>query len=73
MARIVFDYSFAHLRPHLRPTHGPQVWPWWRLVSIALVNLRVKTPSVARRLWVYTRFGGFFFDVVIDRRKFPRD
>jgi hypothetical protein len=65
---VIFHHSFAHLRPDLRPKHGPQVWPWWRLMAFAWVDLNVTRPSVGRRLWVYTRLGGFYFDAVIDRR-----
>ena len=52
--RIRLNGSLAHFRPDLHPAHGPQVWPWWRLVSFGLVRLEVAKPSMGWRLWVYT-------------------
>ena len=66
--RIKFSKSFAHFRSDLHPTHGPQVWPWWRLVSFSVVRLEIHLPSTGYRLWVYTRWGACFFDVYFDRR-----
>ena len=68
--KIQFSCSFAHLKRWLRPAHGPQTWPWWRLVSPSLHRLpHVCSPSTGYRLWVYTRWGSIFFDIFFDRRK----
>lgn len=67
--RIRLNVSRAHFRPDMHPTHGPQVWPWWRLVSFGLVHLEVAKPSMGWRLWVYTRWGAGYGDLVLDRRK----
>ncbi|NID14977.1 hypothetical protein [Luteibacter yeojuensis] len=70
LARVHFFASFAHFRADMRPLHGPQTWPWWRLVSATIVRLGgIHAPSTGRRLWVYTRWGACFFDCVVDRRK----
>jgi len=65
---LVLDYSLAHLQKNAHPKHGPQVWPWWRLVSFSIVRLNVDPPSSSRRLWVYTRFGAIYLDATLDRR-----
>lgn len=50
-------------------THGPQSWPWWRLVSSSIVKLgNVNTPSTGWRLWLYTRWGAWCGDIYFDRR-----
>jgi hypothetical protein len=49
--------------------HGPQTWPWWRLISWTLCDLEGHEPSTRRRLWFYTRWGCWFFDLFIDRRE----
>lgn len=67
--RIRLSGSLAHFRPDLHPAHGPQVWPWWRLVSFGLVRLEVAKPSMGWRPWVYTRWGAGYGDLVLDRRK----
>src|ERR1043166_3330180 len=52
----VFDYTH----------HGPQTWPWWRLVSFSWVKASVAAPSTGYHWWIYTRWGalmaGFYFD-----------
>lgn len=48
--------------------HGPQSWAWWKFVSFAYIPLRTATPSTGHRLWVYTRWGAWFHDVILDRR-----
>lgn len=50
------------------PTHGPQKWEWWRLVSFSFVKLTVQEPSTGYRVWVYTRRFVCHFDLYIDRR-----
>lgn len=66
---IRFSKSFAHFRTHLHPMHGPQIWPWWRLVSFGPHRLGVCSPSTGYRLWIYTRWGACHFDVFFDRRE----
>lgn len=50
-------------------THGPQSWPWWRLLSISIVRIEMYPPTFGYRPWFYTRWGSFHFDIVFDRRK----
>lgn len=45
------------------PTHGPQVWPWYKLFSVRIVRcshdpywLYWITP-IAYNVWFYTRWG----------------
>jgi len=59
--------KFSYGRP-VRCSHGPQEWPWWRVVSLSLVRLEVHPPSLGFRLWAYTRWGSPCFDVYVDRR-----
>lgn len=68
--KIMFEHSTAHWNDEdMRPSHGPQHWPWWRLASFSLVRLgSVARPSIGRRLWVYTRWGAVYVGVYIDRR-----
>ena len=54
---FIADWTIGH------PIHGPQTWPWWRLVHLFVV--RLPAPRLRRagwRLWVYTRWGAVFFD-----------
>lgn len=69
MSKIKFGFSKAHFNnPDLKPEHGPQHWPWWKLLSISIVKLGVYTPSTGRRMWIYTRRGAVFFEWFIIRR-----
>jgi len=71
--RIRVSFSFAHFNRESRPTgHGPQTWPWWRMVSLGPVRLDVYPPSTGYRLWVYTRWGACYGDLVFDRRNLAR-
>lgn len=58
------------INPPLKaPRHGPQTWPWWRLVSFSFIRLYdVCKPSTGYRFWIYTRWRAFDFDLVFDRR-----
>ena len=47
--------------------HGPQTWPWWRLMAIKLYKLKIRKPSSAWRLWIYTRWGASFGDLFLIR------
>ena len=49
------------------PVSGPQVWPWWLLISFRICRLDVAKPSSGYRLWVYTRWRAPYFDIVFDR------
>ena len=45
--------------------HGPQTWPWWRLIAVKLYQLKISKPSSAWRLWIYTRWGALFGDLFL--------
>ncbi len=66
--KIKFEHSVAHFSKDLKPSHGPQKWPWWRLVSFSLVPITVYSPSYGLRLWIYTRWGAGYVGIYIDRR-----
>jgi hypothetical protein len=51
------------------PSHGPQVWPWWKLISWKFVRKAVQPPSTGYGLWVYTRWGAVTpIEIYFDRR-----
>ncbi|WP_125124276.1 MULTISPECIES: hypothetical protein [Phytobacter] len=66
--KIKFELSTAHFAEDLRPSHGPQFWPWWRLISFSVVRQDIRPPSTGRRMWFYTRWGAGYVGVYIDRR-----
>lgn len=66
--KIKFEHSVAHFAKDLKPSHGPQKWPWWRLFSISVVRLAVHQPSTGYRLWFYTRWGAGHIGIYLDRR-----
>lgn len=66
--KVKFEFSTAHFAKHLRPSHGPQNWSWWRLFSIKVVRQDIARPSTGRRMWFYTRWGAGYVGVYIDRR-----
>lgn len=68
MSKLRFEFSAAHMNDDLRPEHGPQVWPWWRLMSFGWVRFGSPT-FTGRRLWAYTRWGAMFATVYLDRRQ----
>lgn len=48
------------------PAHGPQTWPWWRLVSFSWVRLGQGINTATgrgRRIWAYTRWGAWDFNI----------
>jgi hypothetical protein len=52
------------------PTHGPQTWPWWRLVTIRVVRMdgRCADPGkrkVGIRIWFYTRWVDEHIDILV--------
>ncbi len=45
------------------PSHGPQVWPWWKLLTLSVVRCSHDpfwffwiTP-ISFNVWLYTRWG----------------
>lgn len=48
--------------------HGPKTWPWWRLVAVRFYRAQVNLPSTGWRIWLYTRWGACYLDVICDRR-----
>ena len=47
---------------HGKPTHGPQVWPWWKIVSFSVVELQCYDHThLGWCLWVYTKWGSQSF------------
>ncbi len=50
-----------------RPTHGPQSWPWWRLLVVNVVRCRdaLQTPLPSWNVWAYTRWGAWCWYVAI--------
>ena len=66
--KIKFEGSKAHFSHDMKPSHGPQQWPWWRLLSFGLVRQDIQRPSTGRRLWIYTRWGAFYVGIIIDMR-----
>ncbi|WP_431014577.1 hypothetical protein [Bradyrhizobium pachyrhizi] len=50
--------------------HGPQTWPWWRLISWKLYQLDFgrNSASSGSRVWFYTRWGCWHVDFIVDRR-----
>lgn len=61
-------FARAFMRPN-ECSHGPQEWPWWRLVGFSVVSLGVTPPSSGKRLWVYTRWWAAHADIYFDRRE----
>jgi hypothetical protein len=56
-----------------KPVHGPQTWPWWRLLSLSLSRLDTHAHAPTYRMWAYTRWGALFVDVTMDRRVWMPD
>ncbi|QIP54968.1 hypothetical protein [Hafnia alvei] len=67
--KIKFEYSTAHFADDLKPLHGPQKWPWWRLFAIALIRQDIPRPSTGRRIWFYTRWGAGYVGIYLVRRR----
>ena len=53
---MTFSFGFLPTPPY-RPTHGPQTWLWWRLVSFSFL-----APNWGYRLWIYSRWGALNLD-----------
>lgn len=49
------------------PSHGPQVWEWWRLLSVSFFILKPQKPTTGYRVWFYTRWGAKHFDLYFMR------
>ncbi len=52
------------------PYHGPQVWPWWRLIVVHLAKSDYTQPPRedsdylgGRNLWFYTRWGAWCWEI----------
>lgn len=68
--------AFAlHLDPnvtHIRPRHGPQTWPFRRLLVIRAFRTNPdlpRNPAVdSWNVWAYTRWGAWCWLFSIDRR-----
>jgi hypothetical protein len=52
-----------------RPSHGPQAWPWWRLVTVKVCCCSHDpyrffwiTP-ISWNIWIYTRWGALCANV----------
>jgi hypothetical protein len=67
--KIKIEGSTAHFAKELHPSHGPQVWPWWRLFSFSVVRQDIPLPSTGRRVWFYTRWGAGYVGIYLDRRR----
>lgn len=66
VGRLDISFNNWHWKPEGRGVqHGPQVWPWWRLVSFSLVRMNPDLPLMPpnRRLWIYTRWGALHSDM----------
>ena len=58
----------THFADGMKVSHGPQKWPWWRLLSLSLVRIECGKPSTGWRVWFYTRDGAGHAGVYFDRR-----
>lgn len=67
--KIKSEHSTAHFAEDMKPSHGPQNWPWWRLFSIRVVRIDMCWPSTGRRMWFYTRWGAGYVGIIFDRRR----
>lgn len=56
-----------------KPSHGPQTWPWWRLLSLSFMRLDTHVHAPTCRMWAYTRWGALYVDVTMDRRVWLAD
>lgn len=70
--RVKFDTGVLSTKWRNRCSHGPQNWRrrLW-LPGFSIVKLGVVAPSTGWRLWIYTQWAAFNFDVYFDRRKQP--
>ena len=41
---------------HTKHTHGPSVWPWWKIFSVQPVRASIYAPSTGWNVWIYTRW-----------------
>lgn len=46
----------------------PWQWPWWQIAVFSLLDLSPTAPNIAKRLWIYTRWGTLFAQFNVDRR-----
>ena len=52
----------------MHPAHGPQSWPWWRLLSVTAVKCWPSGVRFNYNVWFYTRWGAWPVQVVWDTR-----
>jgi len=52
----------------IKPKHGPQTWPWWKVFTLGFNRIDQVLPNTGWRMWIYTRWGAKGFDVCFDRR-----
>lgn len=52
------------------PGHGPQTWPWWRLLSVSVVKCMSgdRVIPLSWNAWFYTRWGSLCWHLHIDTR-----
>lgn len=68
IGRIMFDLTVTTI-PHVE--HGPQEWPWWKLLWIAVVrtNPGRQNPLVpCWQVWIYTRWAALVWWCGYDKR-----
>lgn len=77
MTRILQIKKNLRLHFNIAPTvkrvvHGPQTWPWWRLISFSVAwPYKSKSLTYTASLWAYTRWGVRYASLTIDRRTVP--
>lgn len=49
----------------------PSQWPSWKLFHLSFLRLDVRKPNTAFRLWIYTRYYAYDFDLYLHRRSRP--
>lgn len=71
MSNHYFGRLCVYDRDNFKPSHGPQTWPWWRLISISVVTtshdpdcLFWNIPN-GRNIWIYTRWYTVVYHLVI--------
>lgn len=52
------------------PTHGPQSWPWWRLITVRVVWMDGSCADPGKRkigvrIWLYTRWVDSHVDILV--------
>lgn len=61
------------------PSHGPKVWPWWKLLTIHVCRCTHDPacyfwmPPISYNVWLYTRWGALSFNVTERRGVYRSD